>query len=80
MTHKLLIPAIRQYRHNNNDGLVFGYDVEVVDELVKDLDKHRKGLKHNLSVVETYLKEIKEEDCTEDVWYKIWNALEFAES
>lgn len=27
-TPKALIPALRQYRHNNNDGFLAGYDRE----------------------------------------------------
>ena len=36
-THKILHHAIRQYRHNNNDGLVFGYDKKEVDKVVSSL-------------------------------------------
>ena len=36
-TPKLLIPALRQYRNNNGEGLVVGYDNELTDQIVVDL-------------------------------------------
>lgn len=33
MTNKILLSAIRQYRHNNSDGFVIAYDKEEIDKL-----------------------------------------------
>ncbi len=33
----LLIPALRQYMHNDGSGLVFGYDKDEIDKTVGDL-------------------------------------------
>jgi hypothetical protein len=34
---KILEPALRQYRHNNNDDFVFGYDKEETENIVAEL-------------------------------------------
>jgi hypothetical protein len=36
-TPEMLIPALRQYKHNSGEGFVIGYDQTYVDTLVKDL-------------------------------------------
>ena len=33
-TPKALLPALRQYRHNNDEGLLFAYDKEETEALV----------------------------------------------
>ena len=38
-TNKLLIPAVRQYRHNGGEGFVIAYDKKEVDELVCSLER-----------------------------------------
>ena len=38
-TPEILIPALRQYRHNNGEGLVFGYDKDEVEKLVLEQQK-----------------------------------------
>ena len=35
--NELLIPAIRQYRHNDNTGLLIGYNKKEVDRILSDL-------------------------------------------
>jgi len=37
MTDKLLIPASRQYMHNDGSGLLCGYDKKITDEVVSKL-------------------------------------------
>ena len=37
-TPESLIPAIRQYQHNDKSGFVFGYDMEVTNEVVDQLE------------------------------------------
>lgn len=39
----VLLPALRQYRHNDWDGLVFGYDKDEVDRIVANLIEDRDG-------------------------------------
>jgi hypothetical protein len=34
---KVLEQALRQYRHNNSDGFVFGYDKTETDKIVSGL-------------------------------------------
>ena len=34
----LLQPALRQYRHNNSDEFVFGYDLKETDKIVAQLE------------------------------------------
>ena len=34
---KLLLPALRQYQHNDCSGLVAGYEKEEVERIVSDL-------------------------------------------
>ena len=34
----ILIEAIRQFRHNNNDAFVTGYDVEIVQRILRELE------------------------------------------
>ena len=37
-TPDVLIPALRQYQHNDKSGFVFGYDMEVANEVVDQLE------------------------------------------
>lgn len=37
----LLLTALRQYRHNNGEGFVFGYDMEETDRIVAELIEDR---------------------------------------
>lgn len=39
-----LIPAIRQYQHNDGSGLVFGYDRDTTDQIVDTLTQQRDAL------------------------------------
>ena len=39
MSDNELISALRQYRHNNKDGFVFGYDIDSTNEIVSRLKK-----------------------------------------
>ena len=34
-----LTPALRQYRHNNSDGFVFGYDLKETKEVISKLNR-----------------------------------------
>lgn len=34
---KILESALRQYKHNDGNGFVFGYDIEETDEIVAEL-------------------------------------------
>ena len=36
-THDLLIPALRQYKHNDGEGFVVAYDKQTVDRIVDKL-------------------------------------------
>jgi hypothetical protein len=40
--------ALRQYRHNNSDEFVFGYDIDVTDKYVAYLEENIKSLKSEL--------------------------------
>lgn len=55
-TPEQLLPALRQYRHNNSDGFVAGYDKEVTEKLFADqqskIDVLEKSLKLALDVIE----------------------------
>lgn len=33
---ELLLPALRQYRHNDGDGFVFGYDMDEVKKILNN--------------------------------------------
>ena len=48
MTHEILLPMVRQYRHNNSDGFVFGYDKEGTDRAVAALFAKQKELEDAL--------------------------------
>lgn len=42
----LLLPALRQYKHNNDEGFVFGYDKEEVEKIISALlieDQRKKS-------------------------------------
>ena len=41
---KILIPALRQYRHNKNDGFVFGYDIAETEKIVTSMQDKNKSL------------------------------------
>lgn len=53
MNEPLLVKvgALRQYRHNNNDDFVFGYDLEEADLLVTKLATDNKEMKAFLNHV-----------------------------
>lgn len=39
----MLVRAIRQYRHNDEDAFVYGYDKEEVENIIIGLIKEGKG-------------------------------------
>ena len=39
----LLLPALRQYRHNNSDEFIPGYGVEEVEKIVEELLKNQSN-------------------------------------
>lgn len=40
--NKLLIPALRQYKHNDGSGVLHGLDLEVTEKIVEDLQDKLK--------------------------------------
>jgi len=40
----ILVNALRQYRHNNSEGFIGGYDIEETDKIVKNLLKDKERL------------------------------------
>ncbi len=38
-THKLLLPHLRQYRHNDNSGFVAAYDRPGIEQVFKTLQQ-----------------------------------------
>ena len=44
-TPEILIPALRQYKHNDNSGFVAGYEVEATEQIVTDLQMQIIDLK-----------------------------------
>jgi len=46
----MLTEAIRQFRHNNSDGLVMGYDRKIVDVRIASLEGMLKFLVENDSI------------------------------
>jgi hypothetical protein len=50
-TPEILIPALRQYRHNDGDGLLFGFDH---DETAKIVNLMGKGLKAQSRLLTCY--------------------------
>ena len=40
--NKLLIPASRQYMHNDGSGLLFGYDKKITESIVNELQDKLK--------------------------------------
>lgn len=47
-TPKILLPALRQYAHNNGEGLLSGYDKKEVDKVVSILQTEITYLKKQL--------------------------------
>lgn len=43
--------AIRQFRHNNSDEFVFGYDKDIIDKELKALQKRVEELEHDNAVM-----------------------------
>ena len=48
--NKLLIPALRQYMHNDGSGLLNGYDIEVTEKIVKKLQDKIAKLEYDLTL------------------------------
>lgn len=40
--------ALRQYRHNNSDEFVFGYDIEITDKYVARLEAQVESLRNEM--------------------------------
>ena len=63
MTNPLLIPAIRQYRHNDDDGFVIGYDCGSVDQLVSDLQQANKKLEQERDQLKSDVSRLERKLC-----------------
>jgi len=50
-SNEILIPALRQYMHNDGSGLVAGYDIEETDKAVGDLIEVIKVLRQTVMEV-----------------------------
>ena len=46
MSYKLLLPALRQYRHNNSNVLIFGYNMKETERIVAELESAAKIAAH----------------------------------
>jgi hypothetical protein len=50
-TPESMYGCLRQYRHNNSDGFVTGYDTECVDKRIAVLEKEKAALRaDNISI------------------------------
>ena len=76
MTNKLLIPAVRQYCHNDGKGLLIGYDKETTDKIVEDLEIENNHTKWLLAKAWGAIQEAGYEDHDFKLRDKIEDALE----
>jgi hypothetical protein len=53
-----LTEALRQYRHSREDGLVFGYDKEITDQLFAILKTELKDAKMEIECEERRFKDL----------------------
>jgi len=62
----ILAGALRQFRHNNSDGLVIAYDKEIVDKLIAELEYNlgaaRIELEHRRTLLVSCEKALQERD------------------
>lgn len=78
-TPKLLVPALRQYCHNNGDeGFVTAYDYETVNELLADKDREIEKLNIQLNGMKTF-SENYDADVIEKMLNSIINIYPFTE-
>lgn len=54
----LLIPALRQYRHNDGIGLLAGYDIEETEKIVLALIERLEYAETKQEEAENYIREI----------------------
>jgi len=73
---KQLESALRQYRHNNSNDVVFAYDRELINEFIQKL-KSCENCKHQLLMrsgfFECKFALFKERECLQD--YKYWEFI-----
>lgn len=55
---KKLTSAIRQYRHNDNGGFVFGYDINEADRVIDELVTNNDVLTSKVAELKSALCEI----------------------
>ena len=55
-TPEVLIPAIRQYRHNDKSGFVFGYDMDVANEVVDQLENSNFEMRGILAEIDQMVR------------------------
>ena len=45
MSRLIQAGALRQYRHNNSDEFVFGYEMEITNKVITELEAENKQLR-----------------------------------
>ena len=53
-TKDILIPASRQYQHNDGSGLVKGFDYDEITKIVNELQKTRDALIKDVAITFYY--------------------------
>ena len=56
--NKLLVSAIRQYRHNNKPEFINGYDIAEVDKVVEQLQAENKITLSSVSSLKQQIRKL----------------------
>ena len=64
-TPRILWEASRQYRHNNSDGLVYGFDRDITCKIVNSLQRKINKFERYL---DTFKLDVCQGDCVDEIY------------
>jgi len=83
MTPKILLPALRQYRHNDSSGFVFGFDYDKTCKVVAGVEAKLRNLSEAVSEVNLFFQsgnniQVEKATITQEQWRPVQAALKAA--
>ena len=83
MTPKILLPALRQHRHNDSSGFVFGFDHDKTCEIVAGIEAKLRNLSEAVSEVNLFFQsgnniQVEKATRTQEQWRPVQAALKAA--
>jgi len=83
MTPKILLSALRQYRHNDNSGLAFGFDYDKTCKIVAGVEAKLRNLSEAVSEINLFFQsgnniQVEKATITQEQWQPVQAALKTA--